>query len=406
MLTIARLKVFLVLIFLASSFHATAREFVYTHNRGDQFRFLSTVRQNTGWAGDVVDYVEILNRISFAVVEVDEEGAGRLLGQIQTSAQNNEQGASLWERGYDMDYWREPLGQNRVAPHYFAPLVRHTPSFPARELNPGDSWILPGEEVHDLKGITGMTAPYKIPFTARYKYVGDVEKDGKTYQKITIQYNYVSNLPIMRQARGSTEPTLQLIKGKFDQEIYWDDELGQPAWYVEEYSYELHFSNRAVYLMNGHADAYLVEAKPMNKSDIVDDLRTQIATLGIKNVDVRIDEEGVTLVIQNIEFDANSAELRPEEKEKLRMIGQLVQAYRERDLQITGHTAQAGSATAAQKLSEERALAVADFLIRGNYKQKQEIIIRGMGSRKPIAPNNTPDGMAKNRRVEVTLLEN
>jgi outer membrane protein OmpA-like peptidoglycan-associated protein len=406
MMATARLQAFCVLIFLINNLLITAREFTYTHNTGDQFRFLSTVHQNTGWAGEDVTYVEILNRISFSVAEVDAQGAGRLLGQIQTSAQNNEQGASLWERGYDMNYWREPLGQNRVAPHYFAPLVRHTPSFPARNLNPSDSWILPGEEVHDLRSIIGMTAPYKIPFTAHYTYVGDVEKDGKTYQKITIKYNYVSNLPVMRHTLGQNEPYLQLIKGRFDQEIYWDDELGQPAWYMEEYSYELHFSDHKIYLMNGHADAYLVEAKPMNKPDIVADLRTQIAKLGLTNVDVRIDEEGVTLVIENIEFDPNSAELRSEEKEKLHMIGQLLKAHSDRDLQITGHTAQAGSTATTQKLSEARALSVANFFINGKYKDKQEIIIKGMGARQPIAPNNTPEGMAKNRRVEITLLAN
>lgn len=406
MLKVTKFKAAFALILLMNALPITAREFIYTHNTGDQFRFLSTVRQNTGWAGEDISYVEILNRISFSVVEVDEQGAGRLRGQIQTSAQNNDQGASLWERGYDMDYWREPLGQNRVAAHYFTPQVRHTPSFPARELNPGDSWIMPGEEVHDLRNITGMTAPYKIPFTARYQYVGDVEKDGKIYQKISIKYNYVNNLPMVRHTLGNNEPHLQIIKGKFDQEIYWDDELGQPAWYVEDYSYELHFSNRQVYLMNGHADAHLVEARPMNKPDIVADLRAQIERLGLKNVEVRADEDGVTLVVENIQFDANSSDLRPEEQEKLQMIGQLLQAYRDRDLQITGHTAQAGSNSAAQKLSEERALSVANFFIGNNYKQKQEIMIRGMGSKKPIAPNNTPEGMAKNRRVEITLLEN
>jgi outer membrane protein OmpA-like peptidoglycan-associated protein len=57
-------------------------------------------------------------------------------------------------------------------------------------------------------------------------------------------------------------------------------------------------------------------------------------------------------------------------------------------------------------LSIERAAAVADYLLSKNVRSADRVVIRGYGAEKPIADNSTQEGMSKNRRVEITILEN
>ena len=63
------------------------------------------------------------------------------------------------------------------------------------------------------------------------------------------------------------------------------------------------------------------------------------------------------------------------------------------------------SEASCQTLSEERADSVAQYLIELGVRDKYHILTTGHGSKVPIAPNSTPKGMAKNRRVEITILD-
>ena len=49
---------------------------------------------------------------------------------------------------------------------------------------------------------------------------------------------------------------------------------------------------------------------------------------------------------------------------------------------------------------------VADYLLEKGVRDPQEIIVEGKGAQEPVASNETPEGMRKNRRVEITILEN
>lgn len=70
-------------------------------------------------------------------------------------------------------------------------------------------------------------------------------------------------------------------------------------------------------------------------------------------------------------------------------------------LRIEGHTDSRGSAKYNQKLSENRAKAVKEYLVKRGIKAGR-LTTKGYGFTMPIAPNDTPEGMAKNRRVELT----
>ena len=96
----------------------------------------------------------------------------------------------------------------------------------------------------------------------------------------------------------------------------------------------------------------------------------------------------------------------PEEKEKLDKIGQILLRHRDRDILVGGHTALAGTEASRAQLSVERASVVADYLIERNVRSPDRVVVRGYGAEQPIADNRTEAGMRRNRRVEITILEN
>jgi outer membrane protein OmpA-like peptidoglycan-associated protein len=73
-------------------------------------------------------------------------------------------------------------------------------------------------------------------------------------------------------------------------------------------------------------------------------------------------------------------------------------------IEISGHTDKTGSEPINFKLSEARAKAVMDYLVKKGIAQSR-IEYKGFGSLQPISDNTTPQGRAKNRRVEFKILE-
>jgi outer membrane protein OmpA-like peptidoglycan-associated protein len=72
-------------------------------------------------------------------------------------------------------------------------------------------------------------------------------------------------------------------------------------------------------------------------------------------------------------------------------------------VEISGHTDNRGSAEANQVLSERRAKAIVDFLIRNGIEPVRLSYV-GYGFAKPIAPNTTAEGRSQNRRTEFKLI--
>jgi outer membrane protein OmpA-like peptidoglycan-associated protein len=116
----------------------------------------------------------------------------------------------------------------------------------------------------------------------------------------------------------------------------------------------------------------------------------------------------VTITIENVQFPPNSDTLLAAEQEKLKRIAEILKKFSDRDISVTGHAARAPGYTEQQyqALSEQRARAVADYLLSLGARSPEQMVSRGMGARVPLGDNSTEEGMRKNRRVEITILEN
>jgi outer membrane protein OmpA-like peptidoglycan-associated protein len=106
------------------------------------------------------------------------------------------------------------------------------------------------------------------------------------------------------------------------------------------------------------------------------------------------------IVIEGAFFDTDSAVLKPEGKEKLDMVVEFAEKYRDANLDVTGHTDSTGSEAWNRELSAARAASVKNYLV-DNGVDADRISTRGVASTQPIATNETPEGKARNRRVEI-----
>ncbi|GHV69703.1 hypothetical protein AGMMS49928_13150 [Spirochaetia bacterium] len=139
---------------------------------------------------------------------------------------------------------------------------------------------------------------------------------------------------------------------------------------------------------------------------LVATLNKQIARgSGAVTATVEVTKEGVSISLTNLQFQADDSTLTNTEKAKLKEIARILKILPQKKLLVAGHTALAGSEDGRLSISQNRAQAVADYLIHLRVRRPDEITVRGYGAIRPLADNATPEGMARNRRVEIIILE-
>ena len=127
----------------------------------------------------------------------------------------------------------------------------------------------------------------------------------------------------------------------------------------------------------------------------------QFATLAGVSVR-RVGNEIVLNMPGNITFASNRAEISANFYPVLDSVGLVLQEYDKTLVEVVGHTDSTGTDAINQPLSEDRAASVAAYL-RSRGVIPQRIATQGAGSRFPVAGNDTAEGRARNRRVELTL---
>jgi outer membrane protein OmpA-like peptidoglycan-associated protein len=390
---------FFVFLFVLSGLGA--EQFVYTHKAGDRYRILSTVNEDVYVNRRLSHRAEILNRIAVEVTGVH-DGTGRHEAVFQTAEKSVGAGRSFqWSREYASQFDRDRLGYLSIDRKYFMPVVRNVPVFPDRELKIGDVWSAEGHEMHDFRDSFGISEPYRIPFTAAYTYLGERERKGKPCAAFSVTYRISAEPP---PAAGRIWPVR--ILGASDQTVFWDFDLGQAAAYEEYFRMVFELSNGTTVEYRGRAEAEIVEAPAIDKDKIAGEISEEIKRLDITDTTVRVDDSGITISLENIQFEADSAVLRAGEKQTLDKLAEILRRYPDRDILVGGHTALAGTAAMRAELSRERAAAVADYLLSKNVRTQDRVVVRGYGAEKPLGDNSTEEGRRRNRRVEITILEN
>jgi outer membrane protein OmpA-like peptidoglycan-associated protein len=126
----------------------------------------------------------------------------------------------------------------------------------------------------------------------------------------------------------------------------------------------------------------------------------------IPGVNVERVEEGIIVEFTNdILFEINKFDLSAQAKENLDKLAIILGKYPDTDVEIHGHTDITGRRAYNQTLSENRARAVAEYLVKQGIPANRLAII-GFGPDQPKYSNDTPEGRIQNRRVEFAITAN
>jgi len=116
--------------------------------------------------------------------------------------------------------------------------------------------------------------------------------------------------------------------------------------------------------------------------------------------------EGIKITFDSgILFDVNSYQLKEASKENIADLSEILQKYEDTNIMFSGYTDNTGSEEYNQKLSEDRAKAVAEYAAFTGVEGDRMTII-GYGESDPVADNSTATGRQQNRRVEIGIWAN
>ena len=392
-----------------------AEIFHFNFKDGDTYRINSTVTEDVYLNGQFAHQAYITNRVTVEVSDVQPASNGKPSSALHTctfmTSEQNSNRTFSWGREYPSVFRRDEFGVYTIDKQYFMPVVRDVPIFPQHDVKKGESWQHSASEAHDLRDNFNIQKPFVVPVDVTYTYQGPIQREGKTYQLIEVNYDLYYDIPLKnlqnRRNGNAALPMLYPVRtmGYSKQRLYWDNNAGILPYYDEVFTIMMELNTGAVIEYRGSAKAEITTLQRMDKEEIAGILDKNIRDMGISNTTVEKTDEGITISLENIQFEADSAHLLPAEKEKIEKIGKLLSNYPDYELLISGHTALAGKAEDRQVLSEQRAAAVANYLIELGVREQHHIFTRGFGAEKPIAPNTTEANMARNRRVEITVLE-
>ena len=132
-------------------------------------------------------------------------------------------------------------------------------------------------------------------------------------------------------------------------------------------------------------------------------LREQLANTGVE-VERKGNQIKLTMP-ENVTFATGSYALSPRAQSSLSEAAKTLATYVDTNISIIGHTDSTGNDAINNPLSRNRAQSVADYLNRQGVAANR-MSVSGQGSRQPIASNNTDEGRAQNRRVEILITPN
>ena len=403
-------KRLLLFFFIILSLPAAALDLRFVQEEGDAYRIVAEVNEGV-WADDeLIGQSEILNRIGINILKVDEDEAS-LEVSYGISEKSLDTDLYIYSHEETTSFTRTSTGlYGGIHPDEYLPSVRNIPTFPENAVSVGDSWSEEAEEVHDLGPFFGVDYRLHIPFRVFYTYEGPDEYEGRPVEVLRISYHFLyeialSGLPADRLPSPGTDLPVGLA-GDFNQRYLWDPAAGIPAAVEDEFSIRYAMASGHSYTFKGNSTGKVIEADQWNREDVRDEIEE--AANEMDDVSVSLSDEGIVLTLDDIHFVPDSAKFLPGEEKVLLGLKDILLKFSEHDLLITGHTARVrgGSADQGQQLSEDRAAAVAAFFLQEGVRESSRMVVQGKGSREPVGDNDSEEGRRKNRRVEITILDN
>ncbi len=124
--------------------------------------------------------------------------------------------------------------------------------------------------------------------------------------------------------------------------------------------------------------------------------------------EARVFREGDTIILRlvGLNFDSGDAQIRPANFDLLAKVEKAIDVFPRSELTIEGHTDSHGGDDLNQKLSQERAESVQQYMINAMRIPTYRLIATGYGETRPVSSNETEAGRARNRRIDIVIKPN
>lgn len=157
-------------------------------------------------------------------------------------------------------------------------------------------------------------------------------------------------------------------------------------------------------IIRGSAAGYSSDEKQVDviAEETSEPVELELKKSGKVNFNNKALQEGDDIVLNNIQFDASSALLKPAGKAELDKLVAFMKQNSTIEILLSGHTSSEGGAALNRELSLSRVRSCKDYLVAKGIDDGR-ITIKGYGPDMPVAPNDTEANRAKNRRVEMKV---
>ncbi|MDR0690039.1 MAG: OmpA family protein, partial [Spirochaetaceae bacterium] len=286
------------------------------------------------------------------------------------------------------------------------PSLRGFPVFPDGPVKAGANWTAPGSRAVDP---LNEGQPVVVPLTAEYEYRGvELYRDIPVH-RIFAKYasRYHREGPGFNQLQGTHNVDILirvsnglplLMRDTLDETYSWPD--GST---VRFRGFTLTFGEGIVPLDRTSLEASLGKILKPTPAPVPSGSR-RIPEGTMAGIDITNVDEGLRLTLKDARFYPDSDEFLPAERPRLDLIAQALRQIPDRTFLVEGHTAAVGNPSGEMELSLQRAKRMVDELIsRGILPER--FIYKGWGGTKPLGDNADDAGRARNRRVEITILE-
>jgi outer membrane protein OmpA-like peptidoglycan-associated protein len=244
---------------------------------------------------------------------------------------------------------------------------------------------------------------------------GKDRKEAITYAREAVQAAEDARIITIRKIKAEDDAAQLHAKNQAQQDAQQSQLAAQQAQMAAQQS-QLAAEQQAAARVKADADAAEAEARAAKAREAQQaaEQSAQLASQQAEQVRERLRQQlnavlqttetarGLIVNMSDVLFDFNKYTLKSEAREKLAKVSGILLAYPNLKLQVEGYTDNIGSDEYNQKLSEERADSVREYLVSQSVTDAN-VSAKGLGKNDPIADNSTDKGRAQNRRVELVV---
>jgi OmpA-OmpF porin, OOP family len=317
------------------------------------------------------------------------------------------------------------------------PSLRGLPALPkdflggGRALELGEIWTAPGTRALDLEHSGSFIL---MPFLAEYRYRGMAEYRGR--KAIGLTAKFATRWKEVAAKAGPASEGLKSATGTHDLDILVDAESLSTLFVRDRFDETFVLSGAAgrSERRSGFSLLFFEDGVPLDRRGAGEAMVAAVkealppgagpgpliagegpalaeawelaagGALDAAGLELDTSPEGLILRVKDLRFVADSDAILGTELWRLDAIAAALKSLPSRSFQVAGHSAAVGKAAGELELSIRRAKRVTDELAARGIEASR-LLYRGFGSSLPLAPNDSEEGRARNRRVEITILD-